>query len=546
MHDPYATKSAREILRVFFRHWKMLLAVVVLLTGGTWAACTFLVTPVYRSQVSLIYKEPRNDNATTVDSSERNLEVFVKAQQQILQSDLVLARTLVIAGDDSLRKQWESLRKKLDAAMQQGTGVAAAQQEIDAFLTNGAGKQAGTVSEKVQTLLTSGQDDLRRFRKSIDLETPGGERVALTESFVVKVDRPSPAGKADGHKDAYHAADILADMYMVRHRQLQTALTAPGARVMQSVIEEIDKDVEGKRRAYEAFVQKYPGDIGVLEQLVKSGAEQGVQIVLTRIREEDARLQLKLARSKAVQGVITADLPPESLTPGGIEKLTEDQVNAVAMNIPAEVLSDNAIVLAMREKVANLASRRAKLTPQYTPEARIMRNLSDEIAQMKRQLVQTVVAHAMSLRVSIKAIEEQLAKNGELLKGTLAEQNETTRKLAEYIRKKNDLMTAEAQLADLKKEAVAAEAGSLRARDIVTIRKMDEASMPDPSKPNSPKTMLWTLVALVASMLIGTAMAFLADHFDHSLRSSDEAERYLGVPVVGTVKRYGNGLVLGA
>ncbi len=29
-------------------------------------------------------------------------------------------------------------------------------------------------------------------------------------------------------------------------------------------------------------------------------------------------------------------------------------------------------------------------------------------------------------------------------------------------------------------------------------------------------------------------------------RSSDEAERYLGVPVVGTVKRYGNGLVLGA
>lgn len=546
MHDPYATKSAREILRVFFRHWKMLLAVVVLLTGGTWAACTFLVTPVYRSQVSLIYKEPRNDNATTVDSSERNLEVFVKAQQQILMSDLVLARTLAITGDAVLRQQWEALRKKLDAAMQQGTGVAAAQQEIDAFLTNGAGKQAGTVSEKVQTLLTSGQDDLRRFRKSIDLETPGGERVALTESFVVKVDRPCPAGKADGHKDAYHAADILADMYMVRHRQLQTALTAPGARVMQSVIEEIDKDVEGKRRAYEAFVQKYPGDIGVLEQLVKSGAEQGVQIVLTRIREEDARLQLKLARSKAVQGVITSDLPPEALTPGGIEKLTEDQVNAVAMNIPAEVLSDNAIVLAMREKVANLASRRAKLTPQYTPEARIMRNLSDEIAQMKRQLVQTVVAHAMSLRVSIKAIEEQLTKNGELLKGTLAEQNETTRKLAEYIRKKNDLMTAEAQLADLKKEAVAAEAGSLRARDIVTIRKMDEASIPDPSKPNSPKTMLWTLVALVASMLIGTAMAFLADHFDHSLRSSDEAERYLGVPVVGTVKRYGNGLVLGA
>lgn len=531
---------------VFFRNWKMMLATVVVLTGGTWLACSLIATPVYRSQVSLIFKEPRNDNSTSVDSSERNLEVFVKAQQQILQSDLVMARTKVIAEDEALRSQWLNLRSELDTAQRTGQNVTPIQQRIDEFLTRGAGKQEGTVSYRVNELLEHDQEELRKFKKSIELETPGGERVALTESFVVKVDRPGPKSRAESYKDAHYAADILADMYMVRHRQLQTALTAPAAKVMQTVIDEIDKDVETKRKNYEAFVQKYPSDIGVLEQLTKSGAEQGVQIVLTKIREEDARLQLRLAKAKALQEVIAKDLPAAASGEGGIEALSEDELTNVAMNLAPEVLADNPVVLSIRGKVAEAAAKRAKLSAQYTPEARNMRFLAEEMTQLKRQLAQTVIGYTQSLKVTIKAAEEQLAKNREIMRTTLEEQNETTRKLAEYIRKKNDLETAERQLADLKKERVSAEASSLRARDMVTIRKLDEASMPNPAKPSSPKTMLWTLGALIASVLLGTSMAFGRDHFDHSLRSTDEAERYLGIPVVGTVKRYGGGLVAGA
>jgi len=546
MHDPHSKKSARELMGVFFRNWKMMLATVVVLTGGTWLACSLIATPVYRSQVSLIFKEPRNDNSTSVDSSERNLEVFVKAQQQILQSDLVVARTKVIAEDETLRSQWLNLRSELETAQRSGQNVTAIQQRIDGFLTRGAGKQEGTVSYKVHHLLEHDQEELRKFKKSIELETPGGERVALTESFVVKVDRPGPKSRAESFKDAHYAADILADMYMARHRQLQTALTAPAAKVMETVIDEIDKDVETKRKNYEAFVQKYPADIGVLEQLTKSGAEQGVQIVLTKIREEDARLQLRLAKAKALQEVIAKDMPEAASGPGGIESLSDDELTNVAMNLAPEVLADNPVVLAMRTKVAEAAAKRAKLSAQYTPEARNMRFLAEEVTQLKRQLAQTVVGYTRSLQVTIKTAEEQLAKNREIMSRTLEEQNETTRKLAEYIRKKNDLETAERQLADLKKERVNAEASSLRARDMVTIRKLDEASMPNPSKPASPKTMLWTAVAFIASVLLGTSMAFGRDHFDHSLRSTDEAERYLGIPVVGTVKRYGGGLVAGA
>lgn len=70
--------------------------------------------------------------------------------------------------------------------------------------------------------------------------------------------------------------------------------------------------------------------------------------------------------------------------------------------------------------------------------------------------------------------------------------------------------------------------------------------MPDPDKPISPQTMIYTIVAGLVSLLLGIALAFLADHFDHTVRSTVEAERYLGVPVLGTVKKRGRRLVVPA
>ena len=52
-----------------------------------------------------------------------------------------------------------------------------------------------------------------------------------------------------------------------------------------------------------------------------------------------------------------------------------------------------------------------------------------------------------------------------------------------------------------------------------------------------PQRIIIDFVQALVSLLLGVAMAFLADHFDHTLRSNVEAERYLGLPVLGSVKR---------
>ena len=537
MSETDGTRSARELLRILFQHSGKIITVFILLTGTTFVFCQFWAVPTYRSQVGLIFKRPANDNPLASDSPEHALEVFVKAQQQIVMSDLVLARAKVISEDSGFRRTWHSFRSNLTGAESQGGDVRSAQAAIDGFLTE------GPVADRVKALLSENQKDLAEFRESVELETPGGERVAVTESFTIAVDRPGPKTRIDSHLDALYAAEMLVDMYIVRHRQLQQALRGPGTRVMNNVVASFQTDVDAHRKAYDDFVRQNTSDIGLLEQLVKSGSEHGVQIALTRLRESDARLHLDLARARAIREVITADLPPKALEAGGVDAMSGDEVAAAVANISAELLDENVFILRTKEKVADLEAELAGVRTQYTDESRNVRYLERDVRSLRNQLLGAIVAHAQGLGVTIRALEEQRARNSELKDRYAKEQTQITQKLGHYVRLKNDMKVAEEQLADLKGQRLRAEASSLRASEAVTIHKLGEASIPDPSRPKSPKTLLFTLIAGIISLLIGVAAAFIADHFDHSLRSSDEAERYLGLPVLGSIKRHSGGIV---
>lgn len=545
MNDSYSygTRSLREIARIMFQHWFMLLFIVVVITGGTYAACR-MVTPVYRSKICLIFQRPLNKSPISTDQGERALEVFVKAQQQIVMSDLVLARAKAIAEDDQLRGQWLSYRAAWDKARGGGDGDMTKMGERIAAFLGGDESKPGTVAHKVRQTLTEDQKEFLEFRKSIKLETPGGEQVGMTETFSLIVDRPGPREKPESYRNAMYAADLAADMYMVRYQELQQELSDPGLRVMQDVIEDFGKEVDKTIGAYEAFVQQNSGDVGVLEQLLKSGTEHGVQVVLTKVRENDAKLAMDLARDTAMHDVLKETLPEGAFEADGIAKMSEDDLDAALMSVSVEFLQDNIGFNELVKALSALEAKRAKIETRYTDASRDMQYLKEEMVESKRQLLRAIVAHAKGLAASIKARQQQKVMNEALVKSTAAEQNDVQQKLATYARLKNDFQTALKHLQDLQQQRIDAMSNRLRARESVTIAKLDAASVPDVDRPLTPKTLVYTLVALVVSLLVGVALAFLADHFDHTLRSIGEAERYLGVPVLGSLKRRGRSLVM--
>ncbi len=535
MNESYGTRSLREIARILFQHWFMLLLIVVVGTAGTWFYCDRFAPRKYRSRVSLIFKRPMNKSPISTDGGERALEVFVKAQQQIVMSDLVLARAKVISEDKVLRERWAPIGKTVRAG---GGG----RSRVDQFFSPG-----GNADAKVQHLLTSEQQAFEKFRKSVELETPGGEQVAMTESFTLIVDRPAERGDDSGHMNAKYAAELLADMYMVRYQSIQEELTAPSIRVLDDVIKRYEKEVLADiEKSYQDFIDANPGDIGVLEQLLKSGTEHGVQIFLSKIRENTASLRLELERDKAVHLVLMEVLPEAAFSAGGIDGMSEEEVVSAIASVPVSFLDGNVVFVELTKNLAKLEAKLANLKAQFQDASRDVKYMVDELDTAKRRLLAIIASQAQGLAESVKAREKQVIANNGLLAENEKRQNDIHKKLVTYAQIKNDFQVAEGHLADLQRQRIDAISNSTRAREAVTISRLNAASTPDSTRPLSPKTLLFTIVAFLVSSLLAIAFVFFLDHFDHTLRSSIEAERYLGLPVLGSVKKRGRRLVVSA
>ncbi|RIK62852.1 MAG: hypothetical protein DCC65_16755 [Planctomycetota bacterium] len=535
MNESYGTRSLREIVRILFRHWVLLVLIVLIGGLGTYLVCEYVVQKQYRSDISLIFKRPVNRSPVSTDAAgERTLEVFVKAQQQIVMSDHVLARTFVLVEDGALRDRWYKLQKQWYAAKDKGeTETSDAYQKIREFVDEKAFRAA------VNNVLTNRQKDFLRFRKAVKLETPGGEQVGMTETFKLSVDQAGDPMKA------HYAADILADMYMVRYQEIQQELSDPAVRVINDVIRDF-RDTEFAQAIddYQNFVKTNSDMIGVLEQLLKSGTEHGTQIILTKVRENDASLFMDLTRDKAVYDVLRKTLPEKVFESGGLDRLSEPEIHSALSIIPTEFFRENLLFLELSKNMARLEEKKSELEAQYTDGNMDVRYIREEVARNKRRLLDAVVSYARGLEASIEARDQQKRMYEELVTKTREEQNEIHAKLADYARLKNEFEVAQKQLETLQVDRMNAMSNKLYARETVTINKLDPASIPAADKPVVPLTGIYTIVAVAVSMLLGIAFAFLADHFDHTLRSSIEAERYLGVPVLGSIKRRGRRLIV--
>ncbi|MBK8268934.1 MAG: hypothetical protein IPK83_11775 [Planctomycetes bacterium] len=408
--------------------------------------------------------------------------------------------------------------------------------KVDAFLK-------GPVEERVRKLLTEDPAQFDDFRNHVQMQMPGGDNATAAETFTLIVDRPAVKGEAESYKNAKHAAQVLADMYIVRFQELQLELSEPAVRVLEGVIADYEKYVKEKAGEYEDFVKANPGDIGMLEQLMKGSDDRNDQNLLSKVRENDASLSMDHARDKAIYEVLVKVLPAKALEPNGVELLSAVEVKTAIADTPAEFLQNDASSVEIQKQLAKLTAQKAKLETQFTPQSREMRNVTAEIERSMRQVLEQIVGRTRSLRATLEAREHQLAMNRELLKKTEQEQNEIHRKLVSYSRLKNDYQVAESHLAELRREHRDAISNTLQAREAVTIRKLSEASTPNRDHPVSPRIWFLPRIAFAATVLLGLLIAFFLDRFDHTFRSARDAERYIGLPVLGSIKKQRDGLV---
>ena len=66
----------------------------------------------------------------------------------------------------------------------------------------------------------------------------------------------------------------------------------------------------------------------------------------------------------------------------------------------------------------------------------------------------------------------------------------------------------------------------------------------DPSQPVRPITTIYSVIAAITGLLLAIAYAFLADFYDHSIRSIYQVERYLETKVLASIKQSGRRIIL--
>lgn len=211
--------------------------------------------------------------------------------------------------------------------------------------------------------------------------------------------------------------------------------------------------------------------------------------------------------------------------------------------------TQNPVVDEMKLELAKLEVERSGLLGKYTEQHQEVKALDAKMAQVRRKLeteVNTVV-RSESVRTSDiyqKLLGNRLATEAEIesltarvraYDNSIGQESSHARNLAS---KEQQLASLTLQLASAERSYVLIGEAYEEAR-IAESRAASEVSILHkalvPTAPARPIKILHVGVSAILSLLLAIGLTFLFDFFDNSIRSIDQVERILNVPVLGTI-----------
>jgi len=192
---------------------------------------------------------------------------------------------------------------------------------------------------------------------------------------------------------------------------------------------------------------------------------------------------------------------------------------------------DDKLMQDLSERLAELERDRSRLATTFTPDYPKVKEVQSQIDESE-----AVLAAERERAAKRIANDYQAAVDREnLLHEAFREQQKAANEIAERSVQYN-ILKREADtnkqlyvslLEQLKETGMSA---SLKASNI---RIVDPAF--PPKKPSRPRILLNLSLALLVGLCLGTGAAFLQEHLDNTLKSSEEVEQFLRVPALGAV-----------
>jgi capsular exopolysaccharide synthesis family protein len=472
--DREAVPDLLEYWRVIQKRYAtVLVALLVVFMIGLFA--TFRGKPVYEAR-ALIEIQKENPDVPTLQELfqiEGVSDAYIETQNRILKSENLARRVITQLG----------LEKLPEFTRRSGSWQIAREKPAPVPAEFGISSVDKTVPEEV----------LKNFEERLTVEPV--KRSRLIEVTFESNDPNIAAQVVNTLTSAYIDANLEA--------RWQAAQKASDWLSQQLL------GMKAKLEKSEDELQKYGRGNGLLFLETEKGTSEN--IVVQRLRE----LQQELTKAQA-----------DRYAKESLYRLLEERNYA---ELPG--VFDNKLIQDLTARLADLQREQSRLSANFNPTYPRVKELQSQIDESKAMLDTERARAAGGIANDYKAA----VSHEEMLHKAFTEQE----------RQANDIAGKSVQYNILKREADTnkqlyvglleklKETGVSSSLKATNIRVVDPAY--PPKKFARPRILLDLSITLILGMCLGIAAAFLQEHLDNTLKSSEDIERFLQIPSLGAV-----------
>jgi len=519
-HGTVADASAFDLLRVFFRHRRAVVSTFAIVMTAT-ALYVLFATRQYRSEAKLFVRLGREnlglDATTTLGQAPPTTSVPVSREEDINTVVAILgSRGLLEKVVDTIGA--ETILDPISHPLQETAAAKAKPQPADAEpAAETDSKGAVTVALEqlgIKSPLSARDKAVAQLRKNVGIEATKKSNV-----IVLSHDGPSP-------KVSQQIVSKLIDFYLDEHVRMNRTPRA------HQFLKEQASALRTQLAGEEDQLRSLKNSTGLA-----SPTEQRQNLVLRMGRLEE---ELKTTEASAVAARAEINDLKDRLG-----KMSPTQVLGSAAGFP------NFAADGMRQQLYTLQLKEKDLTTRVTDEHVELKFVRDQIASAKKVLdgvdpsrTQTTVgpnknyeelrltqlrqeATLASLDAKATALKTQLGDTRREMR-TL---NDNEMKIAQVQRDIQILDVSYRKYADSLEQARIDE--SLERERISNIN-IAEAPTLNP-EPVRPRALLTLVMGFLGGLFGGLCLALAIEYFDHSLKTSDQVERLLNVPVLASI-----------
>src|SRR5262245_5232435 len=323
-----------------------------------------------------------------------------------------------------------------------------------------------------------------------------------TRLVMIKVEQPDPALAAD-------IANAVATAYM----QYNLELKMKGASDAVSWLSDEASRLRAKAQESAVALQNYRVKAGIL------GLEEQRKITAQKIMDFNKGYLEAQAQRLSTESKLDS-----------VSQMAKDKTGSQLIY----TVVNNPLIEKLRGELSDLEIERSKLLKVYKDKHPEILKIDARIQQVQQRIadeIPTMLRAVQAEQKVAKAREDTLFNNVNQMRREGQDLNE---KEIQYLALQRESETNQ-QLYDsvLKRLKETGVTGGLETNNV----RIVEAATP-PTAPVRPRK-LWNLgLSLAAGLVLGIAVAVRLEYFDTTVRTPDDVERYIGLPVIAIIPRF--------